>query len=128
MRPLTREWVRKAEGDFAMMEREGRVRRNPVYDGICFHAQQCAEKYLKARLQEAAHPFTKTHDLLGLLQALLPIEPALASLRPALRVLNRYAVAFRYPGITASRVQARAAVVHCRKVRAALRHTLGLRN
>jgi hypothetical protein len=32
------------------MERESRVRKNPSYDGICFHTQQCAEKYLKARI------------------------------------------------------------------------------
>jgi hypothetical protein len=37
MKPLTREWVTKAEGDFAVMEREGRVRKNPAYDSQCFH-------------------------------------------------------------------------------------------
>ncbi len=51
MKPITAEWVSKAESDFALMEREGRVRKNPSYDGVCFHAQQCAEKYLKARLR-----------------------------------------------------------------------------
>ncbi|MGD0093557.1 MAG: HEPN domain-containing protein, partial [Planctomycetota bacterium] len=75
MKPLTREWVKKAEGDFAVMQREARARGKPVYDVICFHAQQCAEKYLKARLQEAVQPFSKTHDLPGLLQVLLPLEP-----------------------------------------------------
>jgi len=48
MKPITAEWVAKAEGDFATLERESRVRKHPNYDGICFHAQQCAEKYLKA--------------------------------------------------------------------------------
>ncbi len=32
MKPLTREWVDKAEGDFATMEREARVRKNPNYE------------------------------------------------------------------------------------------------
>ena len=50
MKLTTREWVAKAEGDFGMMEREARRRKNVCYDGIGFHAQQCAEKYLKARL------------------------------------------------------------------------------
>ena len=27
MKPLTAEWIAKAEGDFALMEREGRVRK-----------------------------------------------------------------------------------------------------
>jgi HEPN domain-containing protein len=53
MKPMTAEWVAKAEGDFAMVERESHARKNPNYDGVCFHAQQCAEKYLKARLCEA---------------------------------------------------------------------------
>ena len=50
MKPSTLEWVAKAEGDFRMMEREARVRKQPNYDGLCFHAQQCVEKYLKARM------------------------------------------------------------------------------
>ena len=53
MKPLTTEWVSKAEGDFAIVERETRARKNPSHDGVCFHAQPCAEKYLKARLYEA---------------------------------------------------------------------------
>lgn len=40
MKQITFEWVTKAEGDFAMMERESRARKNPNYDGLCFHAQQ----------------------------------------------------------------------------------------
>jgi HEPN domain-containing protein len=54
MNPITLEWVEKAEGDFAAAERELAVVVDPNYDAVCFHAQQCAEKYLKARLQEAA--------------------------------------------------------------------------
>lgn len=50
MKPLTREWVEKTEGDFLTAARESRVRKSPNYDAVCFHAQQCAEKYLKARL------------------------------------------------------------------------------
>ena len=43
MKPTTVEWVAKAEADFATMERECIVTDTPNYDGICFHAQQCAE-------------------------------------------------------------------------------------
>jgi HEPN domain-containing protein len=50
MKPLTSEWVEKAEGDFATAKREIRVRKTPNFDAVCFHAQQCAEKYLKALL------------------------------------------------------------------------------
>jgi HEPN domain-containing protein len=40
MKPITAEWIGKAEGDFATVEREARARKNPNYDGVCFHAQQ----------------------------------------------------------------------------------------
>jgi HEPN domain-containing protein len=53
MKTITREWVDKAEGDFAIAEREIEVKLNPNYDAVCFHCQQCAEKYLKERMQEA---------------------------------------------------------------------------
>ncbi|MBN2181121.1 MAG: HEPN domain-containing protein [Sedimentisphaerales bacterium] len=75
MKPMTTEWISKAEGDFAIMERECLVTDNPNYDGICFHAQQCAEKYLKARLCEADISFGKIHDLVVLLDKIHEIEP-----------------------------------------------------
>src|SRR5437867_2053447 len=84
MQPLTTEWVAKAEGDFVTAARDLRARKAPNYDAACFHAQQCAEKYLKARLQEANTPFPRTHDLEVLLDLLLPIEPGWGgTLRPA---------------------------------------------
>ena len=75
MKPLTAEWIAKAEADFATAQRESRVRKNPNYDGICFHFQQCAEKYLKARLSEAEISFGKVHDLVALLEKALKVEP-----------------------------------------------------
>jgi HEPN domain-containing protein len=50
MKQRTLEWVSKAEGDWTMAQRERRA-ADPVWDGICFHAQQCAEKYIKAFLE-----------------------------------------------------------------------------
>ncbi|MEL6262202.1 MAG: HEPN domain-containing protein [Cyanobacteria bacterium J06626_6] len=37
--------------DFATAQRELDVTKNANYDAVCFHAQQCVEKYLKANLQ-----------------------------------------------------------------------------
>jgi HEPN domain-containing protein len=68
MKPLTLEWIEKAERDFFTMERESRVRKEPNYDGVCFHAQQCAEKYLKALMVETGLPVPKSHDLVFLLE------------------------------------------------------------
>ena len=47
MKPETQGWVAKAEGDYAVAVRELGTAA-PVFDAVCFHAQQCAEKYLKA--------------------------------------------------------------------------------
>ena len=57
-----------------------------------------AEKYLKALLQELGQPVLKTHNLLVLLQSLVPHAPTLAALRRRLLALSQFAVDFRYPG------------------------------
>jgi HEPN domain-containing protein len=126
MLAITAEWVAKAEGDWITAGRELRARRQPNYDAACFHSQQCAEKYMKARLQEAAFPFGRTHDLISLLNLLFPIEPAWVSLDPHARALIGFAVNIRYPGVTAAKSDARAAVAACREIRRAARHSLGL--
>ena len=127
MKALTAEWVGKAEGDFHSCLRQVRARRHPNPDSACFHAQQCAEKYLKARLQEAGLAFPKTHDLLDLLNRLLAVEPAWTALNPQLTQLVNYAVAFRYPGTSASQADGRKALVACRMVRRAVRQSLSLK-
>jgi HEPN domain-containing protein len=98
MNPLTTEWIEKAEGDYLVAIREMRMRTSPVYDAVCFHAQQCIEKYLKAILQEHKIHFTKTHDLVELAGLCSSLYPEIEFQRPLLESLNRYAVQFRYPG------------------------------
>jgi HEPN domain-containing protein len=126
MQPLTQEWLNKAEGDFATAQRELRARKTPNYDAACFHSQQCVEKYLKARLQEAVIPFGKTHNLVVLLDLLLPLEPNWKLLRPELQALTLFAVEIRYPGTSADKVTAREMVKICREIRTLVRTSLGL--
>jgi HEPN domain-containing protein len=126
MKPLTREWVEKAEGDFFSAQRELRARKSPNYDSACFHAQQCLEKYLKARLQEADIPFGKTHGLIILLNLVLPVEPLWDPLRQQLRALDAFAVEFRYPGQSADKELARQAVKICKDIRRIMRIGLGI--
>ncbi|HUW20569.1 MAG TPA: HEPN domain-containing protein [Sedimentisphaerales bacterium] len=126
MKPTAAEWVAKAEGDFAMMERECAVEKDPNYDGICFHAQQCAEKYLKARLCEAEIGFSKIHDLVVLLEKVLQAECGWESFREDLAYLSDFAVAFRYPGESADAQSALDAQCRCRRFRKAARSALGL--
>ena len=75
MNPLTLEWAQKAERDYAAIALHQQVAL-PDFDFICFHAQQCIEKYLKAWIQEANIPLPKSHDLLGLLGLILPTMPS----------------------------------------------------
>jgi len=126
MKPITLEWVNKADGDYAVMEREGRVRKNPSYDGVCFHAQQCAEKYLKAWLTEADIEFTKTHDLAALLNLIVPHKPFLEMLRMDLSYISDFAVAFRYPGESATHEHAKMTIKKCRIVRKVFREAMCL--
>src|SRR5262249_16500219 len=103
MKPTTFEWIHKAEEDWHVAQMSYRARTHPSYDAAVFHAQQCAEKYLKARLEEAGVSFSRTHDLLVLHQLVLPFEPGWMVLQPLLVLLNPFAVAYRYPGITATK-------------------------
>ena len=83
MTPLTQEWVDKAEGDWNALGREMRARKSPNYDDACFHAQQCAEKYLKARLVEAGRVFRKHTTLPTYSRGFSPWNPAGTSFCPA---------------------------------------------
>lgn len=127
MKPIVGEWVKKAEGDFGVMERELRGRKSPCFDAVCFHAQQCAEKYLKARLAQAGVSFAKIHSLTTLLDQVLPTEPLWDAHRADLAHLSAYAVTFRYPGESANRSEAKDAAVRCRRFRSAARLALRLR-
>src|SRR5215210_9139023 len=98
MRPETEEWIEKAEGDFHTAAREAVAKDSPNPDAVCFHAQQCAEKYLKALLVEHSIYFPKTHDLLVLLELVLPRCVAAEAAREPLVNLSPYAVDIRYPG------------------------------
>ena len=126
MTPLTQEWISKAEADFRSARREYRARKEPNYDLACFLAQQVAEKYLKARLQEAGVPFAKTHNLAVLLDLLLPVEPLWEGLRPMLKALTGYAVEVRYPGASADKERAKTALLMAEEVRGFARRGLGV--
>jgi HEPN domain-containing protein len=47
---LLAEWVEKAEGDYKSAVALQRRRTEPLLDTVCYHCQQCVEKYLKAYL------------------------------------------------------------------------------
>ncbi len=88
MKPMTQAWAVKAEADLATAEREVKVTEDPNYDGVCYHAKECALNYLKARLEEAEIPFPITSHLVVLLELCLELEPGWESFRENLRFLT----------------------------------------
>ena len=125
MRPLTQEWVEKAEGDFKVASAQWQT-ADPVWDAVCFHAQQCIEKHLKAWLAEEGREYPRTHDLEVLGKLCLPSLSELSELMDGLRFLTSYAVEIRYPGVSAQREDARRCWQVCLEARELLRARLGL--
>ena len=92
------QWVAKAENDWKNASYMLRLKTDCPTDTVCFHAQQCVEKYIKALLVLKGTDFPKTHDIARLM-ALLP-----AVWRPRItdaeqEKLTDYAAISRYPGI-----------------------------
>lgn len=118
-------WVQRAEEDYAIAAASVR-RKQPWTYGACFHAQQCAEKYLKAILVAHGQEFPKVHDLLAL-NTLCVQAGILTGFDPAhLDVLSAYAVRVRYPGDDPTAEEARQAVQIAKSVRKLARDWLGL--
>ena len=126
MNPLTLEWVRKAEADYTTIKLLQQALTPDLYDTICFHAQQCIEKYLKAWLQEANLPVPRMHNLKELLDLIVATLPAWRAWEADFSEFDKYAVDARYPGYFATAVDAQQAVQICTEVRQAVRATLEL--
>jgi HEPN domain-containing protein len=127
MNPAVAEWVSKAEGDFATAGRELRARKSPNYDAVCFHAQQCAEKYLKAVLQENEKRIPKIHNLIELMLLCEEIDSSFEMLRADLVTMERFSVRTRYPGETAKKEDAQVAFAAAGTARKFARQKLGLK-
>jgi HEPN domain-containing protein len=126
MKPSTHEWVGKAESDYQLALALSRRRKMIFPDQQCFHCQQSAEKYLKARLEEANILPPKIHDLKKLLNMLLGLEPLWSALSNACASLSDYAVEMRYPGDSATPKQAKEALRDAKVIREQARAALGL--
>jgi HEPN domain-containing protein len=126
MKDETVEWVEKAEGDLRTAQREFAVTEGPNFDAVCFHAQQCAEKYLKARMIEVGLAVPRIHDLEALLNLLLPVEPQWNVLFQPAITLSVMAVEVRYPGMSADAEDAENGLRSVETIRAAVRSVLQL--
>jgi HEPN domain-containing protein len=126
MNRLTAEWVQKAEDDFIVAQKMLRARKQPVYDAVCFHSQQCAEKYLKAFLQENSFDIPKTHKLPDLLKLCKEVDSSLEILVSDLLEVERYSVNVRYPGVSAEKEEAKGAYHAADIIRTFMRQKLEL--
>ena len=124
MNPLTLEWIEKAEGDYIATQKLLPTTNPQLYDIICFHAQQCIEKYLKAWLQEANVPVPRTHNLEELLAVIVPTLPAWSKWQPDFKIITEYAVESRYPGDSATADNVQHAMHICDEVRQTVRTLL----
>jgi len=120
MKPETMEWIDKAEGDWKVAQREMRA-ADPVWNVVSFLAQQCAEKYLKAFLEEHNIAFGKIHDLVVLLNSSGGLLPELISQRQSLAHLSTFGIAARYPGAQADRQAAEDSMKTAETVRTVIR-------
>ncbi|HUU22010.1 MAG TPA: HEPN domain-containing protein [Phycisphaerae bacterium] len=86
-------WIRKGQSDMLAMTASLEA---GALDACCFHAQQAAEKLLKAYLLHKDAEFPFTHNLVKLVQLAEQQDPKFASLRSAAERLTPYAVELRY--------------------------------
>jgi HEPN domain-containing protein len=90
---LCRGLLRKAKSDRTAMEASLAAQ---AFDAACFHAQQMAEKCLKAFLAQRAVTFPYTHNLAKLIEIGAELDATFRSLLPTVLPLTPYAVELRY--------------------------------
>jgi len=118
-RETIKKWILKAENDLKIAKDE-MLTENPATDAICFHAQQCVEKYLKAYLISKDKDISKTHDILFLIKQCLLIDNEFNYLLELnADSLTSYAVEIRYPDdfYFPSLEEAKEAIEICEKVK-----------
>lgn len=125
MREIVDQWLRKADADLLNASTMlGLGERCPT-DTVCFHAQQCVEKCLKACLVLEGIRFPRHHDI-GELVALLPPAYTIDLSAEEQERLTDYATVTRYPGdyddVPLS--EARESVAAAHRIREAVRRLL----
>lgn len=96
IRERVQKWIQFAEEDLRLAEHALQLSSGCPYRLIAYHAQQCAEKYIKAYLVFHKIDFPYTHNLRKLLQ--ICGEELLTVLEQA-ETLTPFAITTRYPGL-----------------------------
>ena len=92
-------WLGRAKSSLALAEQGQRIVGVSLED-LCFHAQQAAEKALKAVCVLHNIAFPKTHSLVRLIDLLEENRVAVPKKVKSADVLSLYAVDTRYPGVS----------------------------
>lgn len=119
---LVRQWIDKAESDYRSFQFLLKMEEDCPWDSVCFHSQQCVEKYLKARLVYLSIDFPKIHDIAEIIKLFPPgFSSPLATAEQ--EKITTYAWMGRYPGDWGSMTRPRAeeAAALAVKVRTAIR-------
>ena len=95
-RAVVERWLSKAWNDLRTAQTMLAVAAPPS-ETVCFHAQQCVEKCLKAFLTAANRHVEKTHDLTRLVELCSQVDQDFQRLRDIAVQLADYAVTGRYP-------------------------------
>lgn len=120
------QWIEKAEHDLRNAEHTLTIRDEECpFDTVCFHAQQCVEKYLKGWLISRRLDVPRSHDLVVLLNLTLAAGFRGVSTQDV-QPLNRYTIEARYPGDwdPIGRPETEQAVATARRVRESVRALL----
>ncbi|MBN1309113.1 MAG: HEPN domain-containing protein [Chitinispirillaceae bacterium] len=92
---IVRQWILKADHDLKIGIDES-VTEKPAMDMVCFHMQQCTEKYLKAYLASHLVKPPRTHDIGVLINECMKIDSSFHILGNT-AYLSDFAVEARYP-------------------------------
>ena len=93
---LVAQWVRIAERDL-LTAQQGLEAQEIIAETVCYHLQQVVEKYLKAYLVRHQVEFSKTHNIMLLLNLCATIDAAFLTELADADMLTDYAVEIRYP-------------------------------
>lgn len=89
-----KEWIRFAENDLKSAKV---LLKEAIFNQVCFHAQQCVEKLLKAFLVLREIQPPRTHRLVDLLELALAENSEMEILRDRCLILDQYYLPSRYP-------------------------------
>lgn len=91
-----RRWLRYALDDLKIA-RAIESMGSSFWRGSAYHSQQSVEKAIKGFLAFHQVRFSKTHDILTLLQSIEGVDPQLAKKLSGAKRLTKFAIEYRYP-------------------------------